>query len=84
MVVIVSKCPARVGFLGNPSDGFAGKTVSFTLDNFHAAVELEEIDGPGIEILPNPTLDLTSFSCLHALSNYTSVNVNFENKLHFI
>jgi len=78
MVIIESKCPARVGFLGNPSDGFGGKTLSFTLDNFYAAVKLERIDGSGIEIVPNPTLDLTTFSCLHTLSTYTSINVSYN------
>lgn len=29
---------ARVGLLGNPSDGFYGKTISFSLKNFYAEV----------------------------------------------
>jgi len=29
---------ARAGFLGNPSDGFFGKTISFTMANFRARV----------------------------------------------
>jgi glucuronokinase len=32
-------CP-RIGFLGNPSDGFGGKTISFTFKNFQAEVVL--------------------------------------------
>lgn len=31
---------ARVGFLGNPSDGFGGKTISFPLRNFQAEIVL--------------------------------------------
>lgn len=35
---ISSKVCARVGLLGNPSDGFYGKTISFSLANFYAEV----------------------------------------------
>lgn len=35
---IVSRVYARVGLLGNPSDGFFGKTISFSLANYHAQV----------------------------------------------
>lgn len=33
---------ARAGFLGNPSDGYFGKTISFAFDAFRATVTLEE------------------------------------------
>ena len=29
---------ARAGFLGNPSDGYFGKTLSFAMSNFRARV----------------------------------------------
>lgn len=32
------RCNARVGLLGNPSDGYFGKTLSFTLGSFYAEV----------------------------------------------
>jgi glucuronokinase len=35
---ITSRVHARVGLLGNPSDGFFGKTISFSLANFYAQV----------------------------------------------
>jgi glucuronokinase len=35
---ISSRVYARVGLLGNPSDGFYGKTISFSLANFFAEV----------------------------------------------
>lgn len=38
--VITSRVYARVGLLGNPSDGFYGKTIAFSLRNFHAEVRL--------------------------------------------
>lgn len=45
--------PARAGILGNPSDGFFGKTIAAPVRNFHACVILFEWDR--IEILPGPT-----------------------------
>ena len=41
----------RVGLIGNPSDGYFGKTISFTFSNFSAEVVLYET--PELEILPN-------------------------------
>ena len=38
--VISEKCYARVGLMGNPSDGFGGKTLSFLINNFFAEVTL--------------------------------------------
>ena len=35
-----SQCEARVGFMGNPSDGFNGKTLSFLIGNFQAVVQV--------------------------------------------
>ena len=32
----------RVGLIGNPSDGFYGKTISFTINNFWAEVTVTE------------------------------------------
>lgn len=34
------QCEARVGLMGNPSDGFQGKTLSFLVGNFRAEVEV--------------------------------------------
>jgi hypothetical protein len=33
-----SRVHARIGLLGNPSDGYNGKTISFSLANFYAEV----------------------------------------------
>ena len=38
--LVEEKCFARVGLMGNPSDGFHGKTVSFLLSNFFAQVTI--------------------------------------------
>ena len=36
--VLRSRVHARIGLLGNPSDGFNGSCISFSLANFHAEV----------------------------------------------
>ncbi len=41
---------ARAGFLGNPSDGYFGKTISFIIRNFGAQVTLWQ--SPRLTILP--------------------------------
>lgn len=35
---IVSRVFARIGLLGNPSDGYFGKTIAFSLANYYAEV----------------------------------------------
>nr|MDO8085466.1 hypothetical protein [Candidatus Sigynarchaeum springense] len=47
---IVINVPARAGVLGNPSDGFFGKTLSIPVRNFRAQIVLFEWEK--IEILP--------------------------------
>jgi glucuronokinase len=49
---MIIKCRAypRVGLVGNPSDGYFGKTVAFTFSNFRAEVILYQ--SPELEILP--------------------------------
>lgn len=42
---------ARAGLVGNPSDGYFGKTISVTICNFCAKVSLYE--SPQLEIIPN-------------------------------
>ena len=41
----------RVGFLGNPSDGFGGKTISFPFKNFQAEIVLWQSEE--LKFLPN-------------------------------
>ena len=41
-MIIESRAYARAGLLGNPSDGYFGKTVSITVKNFGAMVSLYE------------------------------------------
>ncbi|MBW1696825.1 MAG: GHMP kinase [Deltaproteobacteria bacterium] len=43
---------ARAGLIGNPSDGYFGKTLSFTMTNFSAKVTMWE--SPDIQFMTNP------------------------------
>lgn len=43
---------ARVGFVGNPSDGYNGKTIAFTIGDYYAEVILYE--SPELELRPSP------------------------------
>lgn len=49
--IIRSRAYSRAGFVGNPSDGYYGKTISFTFSNFYAETVLYE--APYIELLPS-------------------------------
>ncbi len=50
--MIIHTCAyPRAGIVGNPSDGYFGKTISFAFSNFQAEVLLYET--PELEILPN-------------------------------
>ena len=49
--IIRSRAYSRAGFVGNPSDGYNGKTISFTFDNFYAETVMYAT--PHIELLPN-------------------------------
>lgn len=49
-MIIRAKSYPRAGLVGNPSDGYFGKTISFSFSNFCAEVILYE--SPELEILP--------------------------------
>ncbi|MDB5295625.1 MAG: D,D-heptose 7-phosphate kinase [Phycisphaerales bacterium] len=49
-MIITSHAYARAGLIGNPSDGYYGKTISFVIRNFKATVCLWE--SPHFEIVP--------------------------------
>ncbi|NQT87687.1 GHMP kinase, partial [bacterium] len=58
-MIIHTKAHARAGLLGNPSDGFYGKTISFIIRNFAARVTLYE--SPGLEIHHESAEDRSQF-----------------------
>ena len=49
MDIIRTRAYARAGFIGNPSDGYHGKTIAFTIRQFFAEVTL--YDWPKVEIV---------------------------------
>ena len=59
---------ARAGFLGNPSDGYFGKTISFTFSNFRARVLV--YPSGRLEIKPSKA-DLPVFDSLEDLCRIT-------------
>ncbi|XP_050226040.1 glucuronokinase 1-like [Mercurialis annua] len=63
--VIEHKAYGRVGLLGNPSDVYYGRTLSFSLGNFWATVQLHP--SHDLVIKPHPTHDLVQFSSLNHL-----------------
>lgn len=72
---ITERCHARVGLMGNPSDGFEGKTLSFLIGNFAAVVTVEENGGnSGMEIVRNPRLDPLCFEDVGAFVEHTRAN----------
>lgn len=50
-MIVRTKAYPRVGLIGNPSDGYFGKTISFAFSNFSANVVLYET--PELEIVPS-------------------------------
>lgn len=63
-MTIRCKAYPRVGLVGNPSDGYFGKTIAFCFTNFAAEVELSESER--LEIVPNPR-DLAVYADLRGL-----------------
>jgi glucuronokinase len=60
-MIIEQRAYARAGLLGNPSDGYFGKTISLIVRNFGAHVVLYE--SPDLHIEPHPT-DLNVYKSL--------------------
>lgn len=66
MLILRNKAHARAGFLGNPSDGYHGKTISFIVRNFSAEVVLYEWDNVEIVLAEQ---DRARFRTVHDLAN---------------
>jgi glucuronokinase len=62
-MIITAHAFARAGLVGNPSDGYFGKTISFIIRNFRATVRLWE--SPHFEIVPTHG-DLARFDSVNA------------------
>lgn len=63
-MIITTRAYPRAGLVGNPSDGYFGKTISFVFSNFCCEVDLYE--SPELEIIPN-TRDHSRFKDLPSL-----------------
>lgn len=63
--MIEARAHARAGLIGNPSDGYGGKTISFTMKNFSARVGLEESER--LQVVPGKR-DPVDFASLDDLS----------------
>ena len=63
--MIITRCAyPRAALIGNPSDGFFGKTIAFVFDNYQAQVQLYET--PELNFIPS-SRDYSSFADLHDL-----------------
>ncbi|MBW8034286.1 MAG: GHMP kinase [Planctomycetes bacterium] len=65
-MIIRKKAYPRVGLIGNPSDGYFGKTIAFAFTNYSAQVVLYET--PELEIMPN-VKDHSRFADIQTLVN---------------
>jgi len=64
-VIITTRVCARAGLLGNPSDMYGGKVISFLIRNFSARVRLW--DSPHLTLLLHPQHDRFEFAGLDDL-----------------
>ncbi len=64
-MIIRNKAYPRAALVGNPSDGYFGKTIAFVFANFYAQVVLYE--SPELQILPN-IRDHSRFKSIHGLA----------------
>jgi len=69
-MIIETRAYARAGLLGNPSDGYYGKTISIIVRNFGAAVTLYE--SPSL-VIEDQEEDTNRFSSIYQLSEQVSL-----------
>lgn len=63
-MIIETYCHPRAAVIGNPSDGYYGKTIAFLFSNFEAKVQLYHT--PELDIQPH-RLDKTLFNSIDEL-----------------
>ena len=74
---ITRRAYARAGLLGNPSDGYGGRTLSVLLANFAAAVTLVPLaDGAGVRVVPHARHDpgASTYASAAALADAVACN----------
>lgn len=69
-MIIETRAYARAGLLGNPSDGFFGKTISISVRNFGTSISLYE--SPDLHIEPQPQ-DSSTFKSIYHLRDSVSM-----------
>jgi glucuronokinase len=69
-MIIETRAYARAGLLGNPSDGYFGKTISIIVRNFGAVVTLYE--SPSL-VIEEQDEDTNRFSSIYRLSEQVSL-----------
>ncbi len=69
-MIIETRAYARAGLLGNPSDGFFGKTISVSVRNFGTSISLYE--SPELHIEPQPQ-DSSTFKSIYHLRDSVSM-----------
>jgi glucuronokinase len=70
-MIITTHAYARAGLVGNPSDGYFGKTIAFSVRNFRATVYLWE--SPHFEIVPSAG-DLAKFDSVGSFLRDAKLN----------
>lgn len=73
-MIIETRAYARAGLLGNPSDGFFGKTISISVRNFGASISLYE--SPELHIEPEPQDGSTFRSIYHLRDSVSMLGYN--------
>ena len=64
-MIIKTRAFPRAALIGNPSDGYYGKTIAFVFSNYHAEVQLYE--SPELDLLPS-LRDHSSFKSIDHLA----------------
>ena len=70
-MIIETKSHPRAALIGNPSDGYFGKTIAFLFSNFSATVQLYE--SPLLEIKPEK-LDKPVYNSIEELVDGIKLN----------
>lgn len=70
-MIIETHSYPRAAVIGNPSDGYFGKTIAFLFSNFRSTVQLYH--SPELKIYPQG-LDITSFDSIHQMVENVNLN----------
>ena len=77
MIIIRKRAYARAGLIGNPSDGYNGKTISIIVRNFRAKVVLYEWDSVDIVLAKNKERIGSEVTCLVDVADISTAKGRF-------